>query len=109
LATNGALVERADPALPGNGSLRGARRAGADPSGRLIATVTHWLRPTLYLAALVFGAWLARRNLRAGRGDTKRAVRVAIGMAVLRAAAWILGAHFTPGSATEQLTTTVAW
>ena len=44
---------------------------------------------------MFIGAWLARRNLRAGRGDTKRAVRVACAMMALRILIWLLGGHHT--------------
>src|SRR5580765_3647387 len=67
------------------------------------------MKPALFLVAMFIGAWLARRNLRAGRGDTKRAVRVASAMMGLRILTWLLGAHHTAGSITEQITSALAW
>jgi protein kinase-like protein len=81
----------------------------SDPSRRATSLVLHTLRPALFLATLFVGAWLARRNLRAGRGDTKRALRWATAMLVIRALAWLLGGHHAPGSITNQLMATVAW
>ena len=72
-------------------------------------TFAHALRPALFFAAMLIGAWLARRNLRAGRGDTRRALRVASAMMALRIVAWLLSAHHTLGSATEQLRSALAW
>ena len=69
----------------------------------------HALRPALFLAAMLIGAWLARRNLRAGRGDTRRALRVATAMMALRILVWLLGAHHTLGSVTEQFRSALAW
>ena len=86
-----------------------ARPARSDPSGRATSLVLHTVRPALFLFALFLGAWLARRNLRAGRGDTKRALRWATAMLSIRFMAWLLGVHPTPGSITTQLMTTVAW
>jgi len=63
----------------------------------------------LILTTLFLGAWLARRNLRAGRGDTKRALRVALVLMAARIAAWALGGHVTAVSFTEQLASAIAW
>ena len=50
-----------------------------------------WL---LILLTLLFGgAWMARRNLRAGRGDRRGAVRLAAAVLVLQLSMWALGAH----------------
>jgi serine/threonine-protein kinase len=84
-------------------------REPSDPSRRTTSLVLHTVRPALFLAALLFGAWLARRNLRAGRGDTKRALRWATALLAIRVLTWLLGAHLTAGSITTQLMTTVAW
>lgn len=81
----------------------------SDPSGRTTSLVQHTVRPTLILAAMLLGAWLARRNLRARRGDTKRALRLGIALMTARIVLWILGGHPTLGSATEQLMTVLAW
>jgi serine/threonine-protein kinase len=80
-----------------------------DPSRRATATIQGALRPALYLAALLLGAWLARRNVRAGRGDTKRAARVASLAFALRLLVWLLSGHHTLGSLTQQLTAVLAW
>jgi len=91
------------------GGARDGEAATRDPSRRMTASIQGALRPTLYLAALLLGAWLARRNVRAGRGDTKRASRVASGAFVLRLLVWLLSGHHTLGSLTEQLTAVLAW
>ena len=88
---------------------RAAPPEPSDPSRRATSLVLHTVRPALFLAVLFLGAWLARRNLRAGRGDTKRALRWATAMLVIRAFMWLLGGHHAPGSITTQLMTTVAW
>jgi hypothetical protein len=87
----------------------GARDTPADASANASHFVGSTLRPALLLAAILIGAWLARRNLRAGRGDTRRALRVASAMMAIRILAWLLGAHHTAGSATEQVTAALAW
>ena len=81
----------------------------ADPSGQTTSLMQRTVRPALFLLALLLGAWLARRNLRAGRGDTKRAMRLAIAFLLVRIAATLLGGHHTAGSATQQLMTALAW
>ena len=85
------------------------RSIAADPSAHTISVVRQFIRPTLFLGALFIGVWLARRNLRAGRGDAKRALRVAGVMMGLRVAAWAIGSHYTPGSLTAQLMSAIAW
>jgi len=87
----------------------GARATPADASARISRIIGGTLRPALLLAAIFIGAWLARRNLRARRGDTRRALRVASAMMGIRILAWLLGAHHTAGSATEQVTAALAW
>lgn len=47
------------------------------------------------LAALVLGAWLARRNTRAGRADTRSALLVAVCAGAPLVAAWVIGTHHT--------------
>jgi hypothetical protein len=79
-----------------------------DPSGRITAIMIAIVRPLLFVIALVVGAWLARRNLRAGRGDRPRATRVAAVLLGLRILIWVIGAHHTPQSVTLQLANTVA-
>jgi len=81
----------------------------SDPSGRAITVIRGVVRPILFLGAMFIGAWLARRNLRAGRGDVPRALRVAGAMMAFRVVGWALGSHYTPGSITEQLMSALAW
>jgi serine/threonine-protein kinase len=80
-----------------------------DPSARTSRLVVGTVRPMLFLAAMFIGAWLARRNLRARRGDTPRAVRLAAAMMAIRIIAWLLGGHLTAGSATLQIMSALAW
>jgi len=87
----------------------GAPPQPSDPSRRATSFVLNTMRPALFLVALFLGAWLARRNLRAGRGDTKRALRWATAMLSIRVLVWLLGGHHTAGSITTQLMTAVAW
>ncbi|HTO77247.1 MAG TPA: serine/threonine-protein kinase [Thermoanaerobaculia bacterium] len=44
------------------------------------------------------GAWLVRRNLRAGRGDRRGAMRLAMAVTLCELGAWAFGAHHTSGS-----------
>ncbi len=49
---------------------------------------------SLILLTLMFaGAWMARRNLRAGRGDRRGAARLAAAVVLMQFAMWALGAH----------------
>ena len=79
-----------------------------DPTSRFTAMMIGLVRPLLFVLALVAGAWLARRNLRAGRGDRLRATRVAAALLVTRVMIWVLGTHHTPAAATAQIVQTVA-
>jgi serine/threonine-protein kinase len=81
----------------------------SDPSGRATSLMLRTVRPLIFLFALLLGAWLARRNLRAGRGDTKRAVRLGLVLMTVRILMWLLGAHHTASSATQQLTSALAF
>jgi serine/threonine-protein kinase len=46
------------------------------------------------LMTLLFGGvWLARRNLRSGRGDRRGAARIAVAIALAQLCMWVLGAH----------------
>ena len=47
----------------------------------------------ILLTVLFGGAWMARRNLRMGRGDRRGAARLAAAVVVLQLAMWALGAH----------------
>jgi hypothetical protein len=47
----------------------------------------------ILLTLLIGGAWMARRNLRAGRGDRRGAARLAAAVVVMQLAMWALGAH----------------
>ncbi len=101
-------------APPGDSVSRAGRAAsaaaasGADPvsATRVLA---HTLQPALFLIAMLIGTWIARRNLRAGRGDNRRALRVAAAMMVLRTLAWLFAAHHTAVAAAEQLRSALAW
>jgi len=50
----------------------------------------------LLLSLLVGGAWLARRNLRAGRSDRRGAARLATVVFAAAAVEWFFGAHHVP-------------
>ena len=52
----------------------------------------------LLLSFLFGGAALARRNVRAGRGDRRGAMRLGIIMFFLQGAMWILGGHHVKGA-----------
>ena len=86
-----------------------ARSASGDPSERLTRAISGSVRPLVLLAAVFVGAWIARRNLRSGRGDRKRALRVAGSLMAVRVLVWLLGGHHTPGSVADQLASTMAW
>jgi hypothetical protein len=86
----------------------GAAPPMRDPSGRFTTMMSAMVRPAVFLLALLIGAWLARRNLRAGRGDRRRATRVAAGLMIMRVTIWIVGGHHTPGSLTGELIATLA-
>ncbi len=47
----------------------------------------------ILLTLLFGGAWMARRNLRAGRGDRRGAGRLAVVAFALQLGMWLLGAH----------------
>jgi serine/threonine-protein kinase len=47
----------------------------------------------IVLTLLFAGAWMARRNLRAGRGDRRGAARLAAAVMIVQLAMWVLGAH----------------
>jgi serine/threonine-protein kinase len=53
----------------------------------------------LNLVLICTGAWLARRNLRLGRGDRKGAFRLALYCFVTSLLAWVLVSHHVPTSA----------
>jgi len=78
------------------------------------------LRDTLIVAILIGGAWLARRNLRLGRGDRRGAATFALFMLAVLWLAWVLSAHhaayrtellwlFLPGLSSCVFFTCVAW
>jgi serine/threonine-protein kinase len=50
----------------------------------------------LLLSLLLGGAWLARRNLRAGRSDRRGAARLATVVFAAAAVEWLFGAHHVP-------------
>jgi serine/threonine-protein kinase len=47
----------------------------------------------IFLVLLFGGAWLVRGNLRAGRGDRRGAMRLAVAIVLCELGAWIFGAH----------------
>ena len=53
----------------------------------------------IFVAMLCVGAYLARRNLRLGRGDRRGAFRFATAVFAISAAAWIFGGTHVAGSA----------
>jgi serine/threonine-protein kinase len=59
-------------------------------AGRRAADLV-WL--AILLTLLFGGAWMARRNLRAGRGDRRGAARLAAAVVIVQLAMWVLGAH----------------
>ncbi|HEY7113100.1 MAG TPA: hypothetical protein VIA45_09240, partial [Thermoanaerobaculia bacterium] len=52
----------------------------------------------LLLVFLLGGAYLARRNVRAGRGDRRGAIRLGAVIFILQGAMWILGGHHVKGT-----------
>jgi serine/threonine-protein kinase len=70
---------------------RSSRDVPDQRSGAARAADIVWL--TILLTLLFGGAWMARRNLRAGRGDRRGAVRLAAAVFVLQLSMWALGAH----------------
>jgi len=53
----------------------------------------------LYMTLLFTGAWLARRNLRLGRGDMKGALRLALYFFCTFFLSWVLSTHHLPTAA----------
>ena len=51
----------------------------------------------ILLLVLLGSSLLARRNLRAGRGDRRGAMRIGVGMFAVQVAVWILGGHHVAG------------
>ncbi len=84
-------------------------RDDPDASSRLTRFVRGTVRPLIIIVAVATGLWLARRNLRAGRGDAARAMRVAAAMLGLRVLVWLLRVHHAPGSLLEQAAGSFAW
>ena len=80
---------------------------GPDPapgsaSGSAFTTLTELVRTGLQIMALVAGAWLARRNLRAGRADFRGAVMVAVWTGGAMLLSGVIATHYAGGMA-------VAW
>jgi serine/threonine-protein kinase len=86
----------------------GLRSRAPDPSGVLTSKMILIARPLMYVIVLIVGGWLARRNLRAGRGDRLRATRVALTLMAMRILIWVIGAHHTADGDTGQLIVTIA-
>ena len=54
------------------------------------------------IATLLFGgAWMARRNLRAGRGDRRGATRLASAVLAIQLGVWLFGAHHVSSPQSE--------
>jgi serine/threonine-protein kinase len=66
-----------------------------------------WLLAALFTTLLVGGFFLARRNLRLGRGDRRGTLRLAAFFGTLDVAAWMLAAHHVPTLAEIGLVTTM--
>ena len=71
--------------------------------------VTALIRPAIIVLSFLVGAWLARRNLRAGRADRKRAFRMASILMGMRLLVWVLAGHHAPGGLAEQFAIALAW
>jgi hypothetical protein len=68
------------------------------------------LLPSIVVMILAGGAWLARRNLRLGRGDRKGAFRLAACLLGANTVVWLLRAHHVPDQSEMTLFFTVfAW
>jgi hypothetical protein len=65
----------------------------AAPGGGAAARAGQAIFVLLFLALIVFGGLLARRNLRLGRGDRRGAIRVSVVAFLSLSAAWLLGGH----------------
>jgi serine/threonine-protein kinase len=76
-----------------------------DPVARASALV----RAVLFLVAFLVAAWLARRNLMAGRGDRTGAVRVGSALMASRLLVWVLGGHHTMEGLPFQFSVALAW
>ena len=76
-----------------------------DPVARGSALV----RALLLLVAFLVAAWLARRNLRAGRGDRRGAMRVGSVLFGSRLLVWVLGGHHTMEGLPFQFSVALAW
>jgi serine/threonine-protein kinase len=79
--------------------------ATSDPLVRVTAVV----RAVLFLIAFLLAAWLARRNLVAGRGDRKGATRVGSVLMGARMLVWLLGGHHTLEGLPLQFSVALAW
>ena len=62
------------------------QRPGGERAGDLV-----WA--AILMTLLFGGAWMARRNVRAGRGDRRGAARLAAAVVLVQLAMWVLGAH----------------
>jgi predicted Ser/Thr protein kinase len=72
--------------------------AGAEPASESLLQKTSAVMIGVVLAAILVGAgFVARRNLRLGRGDRRGASRLAAAVFLFALAAGLLDAHFVPG------------
>ncbi|MFQ5767577.1 MAG: hypothetical protein ACE5ID_06290, partial [Acidobacteriota bacterium] len=70
--------------------------AGSTPPS-LLDRISGTLFSAWYVAVLIGGAVLARRNVRLGRGDRKGALRLALVVMALRLLQWVFAGHHVPG------------
>jgi eukaryotic-like serine/threonine-protein kinase len=78
--------------------------AGSTPPS-LLARISGPLSSAWYVAVLIGGAVLARRNVRLGRGDRKGALRLALVVLALRLLEWVFAGHHVPGRVEIELFT----
>ena len=74
-----------------------------------VARISAVVRAVLFLVAFLVAAWLARRNLLAGRGDRKGATRVGSVLMGSRLLVWLLGGHHTVAGLPLQFSMALAW
>jgi len=69
--------------------------AGSTPPS-LLDRISGPLLSAWFVAVLIGGAVLARRNVRLGRGDRKGAMRLALAVMTLRLLQWVFAGHHVP-------------
>ncbi len=71
-----------------------AGAAGSDGDDRLVL-IRQGVQIGAGLVAIVLGVWLARRNARAGRADTRGAFLIGLSAGAPLVVAWLIGSHHT--------------